>query len=104
MSDTGLPHSPSGGSSSDYRRPVKAIDIKTSQWHDTIEKLVENGWTCIDQYEGVDAGIDYNSYTLQREQDLIKFEWYNWTEGEFKCSIELLREIERLTGQPFTIE
>lgn len=85
-------------------RKVKAINIDLEAWHAIMDKLLTQGWTCIDQYDGMDAGIDYNSYTFQKERDIIKFEWFVYTDGEFTCTFEILKEVERITQKSFEID
>jgi len=65
-----------------------ATTIKTDLWHTIIEDLQTDGWKITQQYEGMDAGIDYNAYTLKKEDAIIKFEWDNWSEGEIICRPE----------------
>lgn len=86
----------------------KIEDIKTETWHQIIEDLKVLGFREIYQYGGMDAGIDYSRYDLMNEADdeLIIFEWYNWTEGEIKATpsrLEALREKYQLSG-PVEIE
>jgi hypothetical protein len=84
---------------------VLAKDIETALWNKIIQLLEGDNWTVIYQYDGIDAGIDYNSYTLKKGAEEIKFEWTNWDEGEIKCTSDRLKEIEKLLGHTFkTIE
>lgn len=80
---------------------VLAKYIETALWNRAIELLIGENWVVTYQYDGIDAGIDYNSITLNKEDEEIKFEWTNWDEGEIRCTPERLKEIENLLGQPF---
>ncbi|HMV09267.1 MAG TPA: hypothetical protein PKL56_16705 [Cyclobacteriaceae bacterium] len=75
--------------------------IETSLWNQAIEKLLGTGWEMTHQYDGMDAGIDYNSYTLEKGGEKITFEWTNWDEGEIRCTEAALREIEALINHRF---
>ena len=75
----------------------KIENIKTEIWHQVIEDLEAAGFEVIYQYEGMDAGIDYGRFDLMNRADneLVVFEWDNWTEGEIKAApsrLEALRE------------
>lgn len=84
---------------------VLAKDIETSLWNKAIQLMVGDNWTVTYQYDGIDAGIDYNSYTLKKGAEEITFEWTNWYEGEIRCTSDRLKEIEKLLGHTFkTIE
>ena len=84
---------------------VTAKNIETSLWNKVIDLLIQDNWVLSYQYDGMDAGIDYNAYTLKRGNEEIKFEWTNWFEGEIKCSIERIHEIEMLINEKFkTVE
>lgn len=75
--------------------------IETSLWNQIIEKLLAGGWEMTYQYDGIDAGIDYNCYTLEKAGERLTFEWTNWDEGEIQCSPARLKEIEILINQQF---
>ena len=82
--------------------PYKIENIKTEIWHQIISDLEALGFKVIYQYEGMDAGIDYNRYDLmdQADNELIVFEWDNWREGEIKAPpsrLEALREKYQLS-------
>lgn len=74
----------------------KIENIKTETWHKIIDDLKALGFKEIYQYDGIDAGIDYNRYDLMNQagDELIIFEWDNWMEGEVKAAsprLEALR-------------
>lgn len=84
---------------------ILARNIETALWNKAIKTLLANGWTLTFQYDGFDAGIDYNCYTVERTGEKITFEWTNWEEGEIRCAAANLKEIEKLLGYQFlTIE
>ncbi len=81
---------------------VTAKYIETGLWNRIINLLIENKWEVTYEYDGMDAGIDFNSVTLKKEDEEIMFEWTNWEEGEIKCRTLLrLNEIEEMIGQKF---
>lgn len=79
----------------------KIENINTETWHRIIDDLKASGFEEIYQYDGMDAGIDYSRYDLMNRaaNELVIFEWDNWTEGEIKAApprLEALREKYRL--------
>jgi hypothetical protein len=79
----------------------KIENIETGLWHRIIDELKASGYRETYMYGGMDAGIDYSRYELTNEagDELIVFEWDNWTEGEIKAAaprLEALRERYRL--------
>lgn len=80
---------------------VIAKNIETAVWNKAITLLIQNQWKVTYQYDGMDAGIDYNSLTLKKETEEINFEWTNWYEGEIRCTPDRLKEIEKLLGYEF---
>lgn len=84
------------------RMTYKIENIKTETWHKIIDDLTASGFIAIYQYDGIDAGIDYNRYDLinQAGDERIIFEWDNWGEGEIKTArsrLETLREQYQLS-------
>lgn len=81
--------------------PSRIENIETETWHRIREDLKAAGFEEIYQYDGVDAGIDYNRYDLLNPADdeLVIFEWDNWTEGEIRATssrLEALRDKYRV--------
>lgn len=77
--------------------PYKIENIRTETWRRVIEDLKGQGFEEVYQYDGFDAGIDYNRYELvsRADNELVVFEWDNWAEGEIKAApsrLEALRE------------
>lgn len=72
---------------SPHRMPFKIENIRTETWHRIIEELKASGFELTYEYDGMDAGIDYNRYDLlnRADNELIIFEWDNWLEGEIKA-------------------
>lgn len=82
--------------------PYKIENIKTETWHKIIDDLLASGFIETYQYDGIDAGIDYNrcDLTNQAGDELIIFEWDNWMEGEIKATrsrLEVIRERYQLS-------
>lgn len=80
---------------------VLAQYIETDLWNKVMTLLEKQGWEMTDQYDGIDAGIDYSCYTYRKAGEVIVFEWTNWDEGEIFCSPHLLKEIEKLINLEF---
>lgn len=83
--------------------PYKIENIKTETWRKIIDDLKALKFKETYQYDGMDAGIDYNRYDLlsQAGDELIIFEWDNWMEGEIKAApsrLEALREKYQLSA------
>jgi hypothetical protein len=81
--------------------PFKIENVETETWHRVMDDLADSGFAETYRYEGVDAGIDFGRYELTSPagDELIIFEWDNWTEGEIRASpsrLEALREKYRL--------
>lgn len=82
--------------------PYKIENIETETWHQIMDDLKASGFKEIYRYGGMDAGIDYGRYDLmnQADNELVVFEWDNWTEGEVTAApsrLESLREKYRLS-------
>lgn len=64
-----------------------------------IDGLVAEGWVVTDEYDGMDAWIDYGRIALARAEETILCEWDNWTEGSLegkRATIEALGARYRL--------
>lgn len=86
----------------------KMENIKTETWHRIIDDLKTSGYREIYRYEGMDAGTDYSRYDLMNHADdeVIIFEWDNWSEGAVKAlrsRLEAIREKYQLS-QPVETE
>ncbi|BCM89897.1 hypothetical protein IAD21_01747 [Abditibacteriota bacterium] len=71
---------------------MKIEDIPTEQFQRIMKTLVSNGWQCIYEFDGVIAWVDYGEVHLKNGNNLVKFVWDNWTEGEITAD----REIEEV--------
>ncbi len=79
----------------------KIENVETGVWHRIIDDLKAAGFVEVYRYAGPDAGIDYSRYDLKNGEgdELIVFEWDNWTEGEITATasrLAALREQYRL--------
>lgn len=86
--------------------PYKIEGIKTEIWHRIIEDLKGLGFKEIYQYDGMDAGLDYNRYDLmnQADNELVVFEWDNWMEGEIKAMPSRLAALREKYALPELVE
>ncbi len=84
----------------------KLENVKTETWHRIIRDLKSSGFEEVYQYDGMDAGIDYNRRELMNRAsgELIIFEWDNWTEGEITAAPQRLEELREKYGLPRIVE
>jgi hypothetical protein len=84
----------------------KIESIKTETWHLVIEDLKAVGFMEIYRYGGIDAGIDYSRYDLlnQADDELVIFEWNNWTEGEITGTSTRLEALSEKYQLPEPVE
>jgi hypothetical protein len=73
----------------------KIENISTETWHRIMDDLKDSGFSAVYEYDGMDAGIDYNRCDLLSGDggELIVFEWDNWSEGEVKAGMARLEEL-----------
>lgn len=72
---------------------MKISNIETKKGNDFLESLIKtDGWEIIAQYDtrAIDKGIDFDSYTIAKSGQHLKFEWANWDEWEITGKKELL--------------
>jgi hypothetical protein len=67
-----------------------ATNIQTSLWSNMIKTLVTEGWIMTNKYQNFDEGIDFDFLILNKDNNHIMFGWDNYTEGEIKCTNELM--------------
>lgn len=69
--------------------------IETELGNTILDKLKSERWRVISQYSPLafDKGIDYDSYTLQKGQEKLEFEWDNWFEWKISGSEMVLAEL-----------
>ena len=70
-------------------------DIETELGNSIFHTLKSEGWKVIAQYSPLafDKGIDYDSYTLQKGQEELYFQWTNWFEWSISGSERVMTEI-----------
>lgn len=78
-----------------------AIHIKTDDWNRIIDGLKADGWKPESQYDGFDAGIDFDFLVLKKGAERMRFGWDNWFEGEIQCSDERFEALSRKFGIAF---
>lgn len=63
---------------------VKIENIETGLGNSIIAALKNEGWKVSGQYNWLafDKGIDFDSYTLKKDNEKLYFEWTNWFEWE----------------------
>jgi hypothetical protein len=79
-------------------------DIPTEQFNSLVKELGTRGWRKTGEYEGLDAGIDYDSFRMRRRGIQLKFEWDNWTEGSVEGPRAAIEEIAQQFGLRVTHE
>lgn len=80
---------------------MKAISIKTETGNQILKTLVKaNGWRIQAQYDenAFDKGIDFNSYSLEKEGIELYFEWTNWLEWEISGDPEIIQKLSQDFG------
>ncbi len=80
----------------------KIENVETETWHRVMDDLAAEGFAETYRYAGADAGIDFSKYELTSPagDELVVFEWDNWSEGEIRgapARLEALREKYRLS-------
>tara|TARA_R110002050_G_C8657940_1_gene490835 strand:+ start:47 stop:349 length:303 start_codon:yes stop_codon:yes gene_type:complete len=78
-----------------------AKGIETNLWNKILKQLVADHWIVKFKYDNFDAGIDYDLVILKKGGEEILFGWDNWFEGEIQCSLQRMKDIERIANQKF---
>ena len=65
----------------DAKASMTISDIPTETFHQIIRDLCSDGWKKTQEYDGIDAWIDYGMIVLRKRFTCLKFEWTNWEEG-----------------------
>ena len=65
-------------------------NIPTDTFNRIVDHLKSDGWACIDEYDNMDAWIDYGMVRFQRNADEIVLEWTNWDEGSIDGAPEIV--------------
>lgn len=79
-----------------------AIHIKTSLWNDILERMINDGWRIIYEYDNYDKGIDADLIVLEQNGERLFFGWDNWFEGEILGTQTRLISIETMMGCTLT--
>ena len=69
------------GHGADGSRPVTVKGIPSPVYEQIITDLGADGWERMAVYTGFDAGIDYDSVTLKKQEQTLKFKWEPYFEG-----------------------
>lgn len=77
---------------------MKISHIPTDAFNAIIEALVADGWTITEEYDGMDAWIDYGLVVLEKNGTGLRLEWDNWSEGSCEGPEEAVREIREAHG------
>jgi hypothetical protein len=74
---------------------VKITGVKTDAGNELLRVLKQEGWRVLDQYSPLafDKGIDFDSYTLGKGGEPLRFEWTNWFEWDIEGSEPVLNDI-----------
>lgn len=73
-------------------------NIKTDDFKRIVKELRSEGWRKIEEYDNVDAWIDYGLLRLQKDGVILKFEWTNWEEGSAEGPDDALRALQARYG------
>jgi hypothetical protein len=73
---------------------MTVTDIKTDTFNRIVKELRSAGWKKIEEYDNVDAWIDYGMVRLERKGVTLKFEWTNWDEGSVEGPDEPVQAIK----------
>lgn len=67
---------------------MKIINLETDHGGRILEELKSRGWKQTEEYPAFafDKGIDFDSYTLKKDDQRLIFEWSNWFEWEVEGS------------------
>ena len=60
---------------------MTAMDIKTDTFNRIVKDFRAEGWKKIEEYDNIDAWIDYGMVRLKKGSAVLTFEWTNWDEG-----------------------
>ena len=74
---------------------MRLINIDTDHGNRIIEELLINGWKKEKIYNkhSFDKGIDFDSYSLIKQDQSLYFEWSNWFEWEVSGSESALMDL-----------
>lgn len=75
-------------------RAVTLLGIHSPVYEQIITDLCADGWARSGAYSGFDAGIDYDSVTLKKESQTLKFKWEPYFQGRITGPEVLLAELK----------
>ncbi len=75
-------------------RPVTVKGIPSPVYEQIITDLGADGWAQSGAYGGFDAGIDYDSVTLKKQGQTLKFKWEPYFEGRITGPEALLAQLK----------
>lgn len=77
--------------------------LETALGNRILEALRQRGWKCTQEYWPLafDKGIDFDSYTFEKGEQRLYFEWTNWFEWEVTGTSPALEDLARAYGLTF---
>jgi len=73
---------------------MTATNIKTDTFNRIAKDFRSEGWKKIEEYDNIDAWIDYGMVRLKKVSMVLKFEWTNWEEGCVEGPDDLVQAIK----------
>ena len=74
---------------------MNVASIKTDAGNQILDQLKREGWRVVAEYSRLafDKGIDFDSFTLAKDDQRLQFEWTNWLEWEVTGSEPALNDL-----------
>lgn len=72
---------------------MQIANIPTDTFSRMVKTLLADGWKKTEEYDNVDAWIDYGMVVLQKDEMRLRFEWDNWMEGIVEGQQDILEKI-----------
>jgi hypothetical protein len=72
---------------------MTATDIKTDTFNRIVKDFRSEGWKKIEEYDNIDAWIDYGMVRLKKGSVVLRFEWTNWEEGSVEGPEDIVQAI-----------
>jgi len=69
-------------------------DIKTETFNQILKNLRSEGWKKVEEYDNIDAWIDYGMVLLKKKDLVLKFEWTNWDDGSVDGPDDVVQAIK----------
>jgi len=73
-------------------------NIPTETFHRMVDDLKADGWTLVEEYDNMDAWIDYGRLKFEKGGLAVVCEWTNWDEGSVEAPPDILRALARPYG------